>query len=202
VVGIEWSEIDSRRRPGGGAKPSESNEDQDPLFGVHLHPCFHPPQGPALALFGPAPRSFEPDDIILADAGWHRQKQQHRILRIFLGPRNPGDNPHVELMQVVKIHIRIVKEPDLPALQPCADLTGAFFMMIPGGVHDGAGGQKIAGVQQQVQLGSGVDSVAAPRLPRPAGDSFLAVCLCRPGDFDCAGDAAPSPCSWPPFPSR
>jgi hypothetical protein len=87
-------------------------------------------------------------------------------------------------------------------LQPGADLTGAFVIMFPGGVHDCAGGQKTASVQPQVQLGGGLDSVAAPRLPRPAGDPFLAVCLCRPGGFDCDGDAAPSPCSWPPVPSR
>ncbi len=195
VVGIEWSEIVNRRLPGGDARPGESNDDHDAFLAVYFHPSLHPPQGSALVLFGPALRPFEPDDFILADAaaGRHRQAAHHGVLKVVLGPRDPGNAPDVERLQGVKIHLRLVEEHHLPALQPAGDLVGAFVVMLPGGVHDGAGGQKTAGVLPQVQLGSGVDSVAAPRLPRPAGDSFLAVCLCRPGGFDCAGGATPSP---------
>jgi hypothetical protein len=50
----------------------------------------------------------------------------------------PGDAPTDENLQVVKIQLSLVKEHHLPALQPGADLTGAFFVIRPGGIHDPA----------------------------------------------------------------
>ena len=91
-------------------------------------------------------RPYESDVFIHADAaaGRHRQSAHHGMLNVVLGPRAPGDAPDVEPMQVVKIHLRLVEEYHLPSLRPCADLTGASVGMLPGGVHDGAGGRQSA----------------------------------------------------------
>ena len=91
-------------------------------------------------------RPYEPDDFIHANAaaGRHRQPAHHGMLKVVLGPRAPDDAPDVEPMQVVKILLRLVEEHHLPSLRPCADLTGASVGMLPGGVHDGAGGRQSA----------------------------------------------------------
>jgi hypothetical protein len=52
-------------------------------------------------------------------------------LKVVLGPRDPGDALDVELVQMVKIHIPLDEERHLLALQPGADLTGAFVMRFP-----------------------------------------------------------------------
>jgi hypothetical protein len=113
IVRIEWSELGSRKLPGGDARPGGSNEDHDALLFVLFHPCLHPPQGPAVELFGQALRPFEPDDFILADAaaGRHRQPAHHAVLKVVLGSRDPGDAPDVERLQLVKIHLRLVEKP-------------------------------------------------------------------------------------------
>ncbi len=65
------------------------------------------------------------------------------MLKVVLGPRAPGNAQDVELVQVVE-------EYHLPALRPCADPAGPSVGLLPGGVHDSAGGQEAAGIQLPV----------------------------------------------------
>lgn len=77
-----------------------------------------------------------------------RPRAHHAAWKVVLDPRGAPDG---EFMQMVKIYISLVEVPQLPALQPGADHTGAFADVLARGIDDGAGGQGAAGVQAQVQ---------------------------------------------------
>ena len=122
-------------------------------------------------------RPYEPDDFIHADAaaGRHRQPAHHGMLKVVLGPRAPDDAPDVELVQVVKIHLRLVEEHTSTLCSPAQTSRARLLACSPA-----VSTMAQAGVNQHA---------GSPWKTTPAGVSFN----CRQGSITI--DAAQSPSS-------
>ncbi len=85
------------------------------------------------------------------------------IGQVLLGPGHPKDAAPVQVPQMSKVHITLVKQGDFTAFQIGAQFARPQVVMLGGGVHDDEPGQQALQVQAKMCFGGGF----APAMFRP-----------------------------------
>jgi hypothetical protein len=88
-----------------------------------------------------------------------------------LGARDPADAARVEVVEVGEVHAGFVEDDDLALIKCGADLAGAPVVVLPGGVHDGVGGQEAFEAQAKLHLRCGL-ALAVLGLVQAVGHQF------------------------------
>ena len=86
-----------------------SDEGHQTHLTIHLYPSLHPPQDHAVVFV------LERDALILDDLRIALGEIfDHSVFHIILGPRDPRDFPLIQVCQMGKVHIRLVKHHNFP----------------------------------------------------------------------------------------
>ena len=93
------------------------------------------------------------NDFIAQDATGHRQGLEDFAGHVVLRAADPEDATLQEIEEVGEVHIRLVKDHDLPRANGGAEFAGAFGVVFPCGVDDGEAGQEAVEIEPQMALG-------------------------------------------------
>jgi len=128
------------------------------------------------------------NDLIPQDATGGRQGVNHLANHIILGACDPEDPTLEKIEEMGEVQIRLVKNNNLTGTNTSTEFTGAFGVVLSGGVDNGEAGQKAMEVESQMALGR---RFAPPVLgPVHAGGDQL-----NGGGINHVDDAPETPCN-------
>ena len=171
-----------------------SQELHFPLDSVHLDQSAHSPH--ALRVFSFVGLFAREHDFLVGQNLWigglAALDDLEAVAR--LGAGDPEDTPQEEVVEVVEVHVGLVKDNNLAGLHSRTDLSGPLGIVVTGGINQGKAGQEALEVKPHVALGG---RLAPPMLgPVHTFGNQLNSCgvhnVDRPAEPVCHSPASPS----------